>query len=105
MLAPFEKATKMLQYRDASISCFIPIIKTILTDLEDITDKDEGIKSMKRKLLVSMDSRFDHIEYQNDLAMATYLNPQYKGRFFKDSATIPRIRDILVGQIEARSWA
>ena len=102
LLAPFEKATKMLQYRDASISCFIPIIKTILTDLEDITDKDEGIKSMKRKLLVSMDSRFDHIEYQNDLAIATYLNPQYKGRFFKDSATIPRVRDILVDQIEAR---
>ena len=57
---------------------------------------------MKRNLLVSMESRFDNIEYQNDLAIATYLNPQFKGRFFRDSATKPRIVDILAGQIEAR---
>ena len=38
----------------------------------------------------------------NDLAIATYLNPQFKGRFFRDSATKPRIVDILAGQIEAR---
>ena len=37
-----------------------------------------------------------------------FLNPflavnfQFKGRFFRDSATKPRIVDILAGQIEAR---
>ena len=51
----------MLQYRDASISSFIPLVKTIITDLEDISDKDEGIKTMKHNLLVSMESRFENL--------------------------------------------
>ena len=49
-LAPFERATKMLEYKDSSISCFIPIVTITINDLSNITNQDDGIKTLKRKL-------------------------------------------------------
>ena len=55
-----------------------------MNDLQNITDQDDGIKKMKRKLLSSMQTRFNGIENDNDLILAT---PQFECHFFQNSET------------------
>ena len=100
-LASFECATKMLEYNDASILCFIPIVTTIMNDLINITNQDEGIKTMKRKLLDSMQLRFQNLENDNDLILATYLNPQYRSHLFQNSETKDKVKTLLVSKIQS----
>ena len=102
LLAPFEKATRMLQLKDSNISCFVPIVTTIINELKDVKETDDGIKTMKKNLLENMNKRFGEIENQDNLVLATYLNPRYKHLFFRYSDTKPRVNKLLTEQIEAR---
>ena len=48
-----------------------------------------------------MSSRFINLENDNDLILATYLNPQYKCHFFQKSETKDKVVDLLVSKIES----
>jgi hypothetical protein len=100
VLSIFEKATKFLQYKDACISCYIPIVTTIIRELSEITNEDEGVKAMKRGLLVNMKKRFHDIESIDEFFLATYLDPTYKCWYFRMSDTKERARNILMKKIE-----
>ena len=94
-LSNFESATKTLQYKDASISVYIPVVFTIIDDLENITSEDQGIKTMKRDLLANMRRRFHDIENHDEYVIATYLDPRWKGAFFRKSSSMERARSFL----------
>ena len=61
VLKPFQDATKMLSEHDASVSMAIPIITTIMKALE-VSDEDQGVKTMKRALMRNMSIRFATFE-------------------------------------------
>ena len=101
-LSIFEKSTKLLQFADASISDYLPVVTTIMRDLENETSADIGVKTMKRSLLENMKNRFKDIEFQNELLLSTYLNPKYKHHFFINPETKGRAQNLLVKLISER---
>ena len=102
VLSIFESATRLLQYKDASISGYIPVITTIIRNLEKESKGDVGILTMKRGLLENMKRRFCDVESHEELVLATYLDPKYKCCFFLDPNTKETAEDLMVEKIKAR---
>ena len=98
VLRPFVDATEMLSSRDASISMAIPCVLSIMKTL-DVTDEDQGVKTMKRDLKKSMEKRFDDMESNDDYAVATLLDSKYRKHFFKDPDTLDRSINVVVDQL------
>ena len=57
-LRPFHDASKMLQREDASVSCYIPVVRTILKLLET-SRADFGVMNYKKKLYDEVESTFE----------------------------------------------
>ena len=88
VLKPFEKATKLLQSNDASISLVIPVITTILKELDiSPSNEDLGVKTMKRALKSAMLNRFCDIEKDEKFILASFCDPRIKCCFFQDKST------------------
>ena len=98
VLQPFQDATKMLSYQDASISLAIPIVTGIMKSL-NVTHDDHGVKTMKRKLMENMGRRFAGIEEDDDYAVATLLDCKFKKYFFRDSGTLERVKEVVIEKI------
>ena len=98
VLQPFQDATKMLSYQDASISLAIPIVTGIMKSL-NVTHDDHGVKTMKRKLMENMGRRFAGIEEDDDYAVATLLDCKFKKYFFRDSGTLERVKEVVIKKI------
>ena len=71
-----------LSKRSAHIGCCIPVVTTIIADLE-VTNKDHGVKTMKRGLKEAMETRFKPLEFNEKYTIATFLDPRYKHKFFR----------------------
>ena len=95
-LSIFEKATKLLQFQDASISDYLPVVTTIIRDLAHETSADNGIKTMKRALLENMKKRFKDIEFKDEFVLSTYLNPKYKCHFFMNPNIKERAQNLML---------
>ena len=98
VLRPFEEATKMLQFRDASISMVIPIVTTILKSLND-SREDVGVLTMKRSLKKAMEERFKDIETNHHYTVATLLDCKYKGHFFRNATTLEDTKSFVIDKL------
>ena len=56
-LRPFHDASKLLQREDASVSCYIPVVRTIMKLLET-SRADIGVMNYKKNLYNEVKSRF-----------------------------------------------
>ena len=56
-LRPFRDASKMLQREDASVSCYIPVVKTVLKLLES-SRADLGVMNYKKNLYEAVETKF-----------------------------------------------
>ena len=99
VLQPFEEATKEISYSSASVSIIIPIVNALIKQMQN-TDESEGIKSMKRQLLTSLLSRFENIESNKFLAIASFLDPRYKLRCFSSSSKAAAARQMVLEEFE-----
>lgn len=105
-LRAFYDATKILSSAHACISSYIPVVTTIIVNLEAGND-DHGVKTYRKNLKNSMENRFDsdegtrgvlavqNVEAKEELAVATFLDPRYKDRFFRHSDTVSFVKNIL----------
>ena len=96
-LKPFDDATKLLSFAKASISDFIPVVTTIIRNLE--TGNEFGVKAFKKNLKGAMETRFCNAEDNEHLAVATYLDPRYKNCFFRNAETMPFVKEILIRRL------
>ena len=99
ILKPFQTATKMLSKADATISQVIPIVTTIMKELE-VNGCDFGVKTTKRSLLDGMNERFKGIEFREKCAYATVLDTRYKGYVFRDKTALELVRGGLITKLE-----
>ena len=99
VLKPFKEATEILSHRDASISMAIPIVTTILSDLETESREDHGVLTMKRDLAKYMKERFDNMEGENYYSAATLLDAKFKKNMFRDPDTFERTKTLLLDKI------
>ena len=98
-LKPFHEATKWLSKSDASISMCIPIVTTIMKQLET-KKKDQGIKTMKRALLEEMEKRFAELENKEEFILATFLDTRFRGFMFRNVKTLKLAKNLLSEKLQ-----
>ena len=84
-LKPFEDATKMLSNSQACISSFIPVITSIIKNLE--TGQDHGVKTYRKNLKGAMETRFANAENEKVLVVSAFLDPRYKECYYRNPGT------------------
>ena len=83
VLQIFKESTELLSTKKASISQAIFIVRLIMEKLS-VTLQDHGVKQLKRALKDGMEQRFSGMEDLEMYALATFLDPRYKGFMFRD---------------------
>ena len=99
VLQIFKEATVMFSSSNSSISKVIYVITLIMRNLKE-TLADHGVKQLKRALKAGMEDRFNEIETQDVYALSTYLDPRYKGLFFRDPENAAQAKAKLVEKLE-----
>ena len=75
ILKPFEEATVVVSNEGSSAALVIPVVNSLVHFLESTTsDDDEGIRTMKRKMLLSLNNRYATMELNKFYALPTLLD-------------------------------
>ena len=97
-LKPFEDATKMLSNSQACISSFIPVITSIIMNLE--SGQEHGVKTYRKNLKTSMEKRFANVEDEKVLVVSAFLDPKYKDCYFRDPETVTIAKEIVKKELQ-----
>ena len=102
VLKPFEQATKILSYSDASISMVIPIIFTIRLGLETRQKDEIGVITLKKNLLKNLQNRQGFLEDREEYYLATYLDPRFKWYFFTKHDTRQKCKTKILSKLKEK---
>ena len=94
-LSPIEEVTKSISADAAAISVIIPFVKLLSKTLNDHQD-NRGIRTMKSEMDLSLKRRFEEIEDNEKLTVATLVDPRFIDKFFK------LVRDLIKSVEERR---
>ena len=97
-LKPFEDATKMLSNSQACISSFIPVITSIIMNLE--SGQEHGVKTYRKNLKTSMEKRFANVEDEKVLVVSAFLDPRYKDCYFRNPETVNFAKEIIMKELQ-----
>ena len=95
LLQPFEEATEDISSNSSSIALFIPIVNS-LNKLLQVNEEDHGIMTMKRKMLLSMQSYFASCETEDLYCLSTLLDPRFKDRVFSSQSRMVSSKEMLM---------
>ena len=77
----------------------IPVVNSLVHFLENTsTDKDEGVRTMKRKMLLSLNNRYATIETNKFYALPTLLDPRFKVWVFSSTSSVIQARQCLTAE-------
>ena len=96
LLKPFEEATEDISIDSSSIALFIPIVSSLIRLLQ-VDEEDRGIRSMKCKMLLSMQTRF---ETEDLYCLSTFLDPRFKNRIFSCQFNMIFSKEMLISRCE-----
>ena len=99
VLKLFEEATRELSRHDASISTAIPHVTLLLKSLEEESQDDHGVLTMKRTLAQSMRYRFRNMEQNKRYNVATLLDPRWKHHFYRDPDVLEMAKTTAIEEI------
>ena len=97
ILAPIERATKDVSAESSTASDVIPLVIGIKRALQLLTN-DAGVQTMKKELEDDMDVRFANITSEPLYAVATLVDPRYRGKLFSVSE-LAAARQWLIDQV------
>lgn len=81
VLRPFDELTREISAENACISTVLPAVMMLKRFIHNETDIS-GIKQMKTRMLTSLQERFEGLEDNAVLIVATSLDPRYKAKFW-----------------------
>ncbi|CAG4997075.1 unnamed protein product [Parnassius apollo] len=87
LLQPFEEITRELSASNVSISSVIPLLATLEKVIDEYNASDECIRNTILVLKQEMRHRFSHLENDILFATATFIDPRYKTKLFKNPST------------------
>lgn len=93
-LSPIEEVTKSISADAAAISVIIPFVKLLSKTLNDHQD-DRGIRTMKSEMDLSLKRRFEEIEDNEKLTVATLVDPRFKDKFFSGPAVVEKVKKLV----------
>ena len=76
-LQPIEEITKTISSDSVTIAVVIPFIRMLVKSLEK-HHNDSGVRTMKKEMLKSLKRRFNGIEENKYVVIATLLDPRFK---------------------------
>jgi hypothetical protein len=92
----FDQLTLEVSRSDTSLSIIIPMVNLLRQQLQQKHDKSLGIQTMRSELLKALNKRFDDIEVNEKLVLATVLDPRFKLQFINvNDAVITRAKNWL----------
>ena len=97
ILRPIEDITQAISSDNASASLVIPYVRALRKTWESIDD-DRGVQTMKEEMLSSLNRRFEDIESNESLVLATLLDPCFKDKFFRDRTHAKTLLEAKVAQ-------
>ena len=103
VLCYIEEITKSISCDAASVSLIIPFIRGLRLTLEKNDDSDRGVRTMKADMLKSSNDRYDGVEQEGVLAVATLLDPRFKDKFFSGAEAKTTARQLLIAQMSELS--
>lgn len=102
VLTPIDEITNSISADASSISVVIPFLRMLTKTLEK-EHHDEGVRQMKRGMLRSLCSRYDDVEDNEYLVLATLLDPRFKDKFFSGAPARAKAREMLEDKFKERS--
>lgn len=81
VLRPFDELTREISAENACISTVLPAVMMLKRFIHNEIDIS-GIKQMKTRMLTSLQERFEGLEDNAILIVATSLDPRYKAKFW-----------------------
>jgi len=103
VLSYIEEITKSISCDAALVSLIIPFIRGLRLTLEKNDDSDRGVCTMKADMLKSLNNRYDCVEQEDVLAIATLLDPCFKDKFFSDAEAKTTAHQLLIEQMSELS--
>ena len=97
-----EEITKSITCDSASVSMIIPFIRGLRLTLEKNDDSHRGVRTMKADMLQSLNGRYDGVEEEEVLAVATMLDPRFKD-FFSTTDAKATAREMLITKMSELS--
>jgi len=94
VLSPIEEVTKSISADAAAISVIIPFVKLLSKTFNDHQD-DHGIREMKSEMNLSLKRRFEEIEDNEKLTVATLVDPRFKEKFFSGPAVVEIVKNFV----------
>ena len=106
LLDPFEQVTKQLCNDDSTLADVIPTVTALRMTLSSMHDAS-GVDSMKDELLSEIKRRFENIEKEHLLVVATLVDPRYKDRLLSAENKVRAAEALTheVQQLEQRQQA
>lgn len=83
-LTPFEDATKEVSDSQTSISVVLPMLSMLRRLLDRKHTMSEGITTMRKDMLASLNKRFAYTKDNRKIVLATILDPRFKNLAFDD---------------------
>jgi hypothetical protein len=84
ILSPIERATRDVSAEASCLSDVIPLVVALKRALQNITD-DNGVQTMKAEIVKEIDLRFGDVTKEPLHAIATLVDPRYRGKLFAPS--------------------
>ncbi|KAF0717862.1 zinc finger BED domain-containing protein 4-like isoform X2, partial [Aphis craccivora] len=98
LLRPFEELTKRISSNKSIISEVIPTIMSLNSFLNYPSSINFGVGTTKDVMLSRLHKRFEKVIKNEDLILATFLDPRFKLLFFKPEK-IPAVKKIILSTI------
>lgn len=85
LLLPFETITREISGDNyVTISKTIPLVSCLTEAMEGLTSVEEKVEKLREELKTELRKRFEKIEFNPSMALATALDPRFKTIHFKE---------------------
>jgi hypothetical protein len=98
-LGPFDDATKEVSKHSASVSGMLPMVVMLRRLLERTHEASFGIKTMRKELLTSLNTRFAGLVKVEKAVVATTLDPRFKTSLFDNEVAVNAREWLLVAAL------
>ena len=90
--------TKSISADAASISVVLPFVRILSKTFGEYHD-DHGVRTMKREMNASLERRFSDAEGNENLLIATILDPRFKEKFFTGATIVEKVKSLVCEKI------
>ena len=102
LLTPIEEITQSISSDESTASVIIPFVRALRKHLQTNDENDRGVRTMKTEMLLSLNTRFEVVETEKPLVLATLLDPCFRDKCFSNTTNRVGAKNML--EQEVKHW-